>query len=198
MLKIGLTGGVGCGKSTICDQFSRLAVPIIDADVIAHSLVDPGSPALGEIRKKLGDQLITTDGHLDRQQLRQMILTQPSIRNQLEAILHPRIHRVILDELSSAAAAYVIICIPLLLEVAWTDLVDRILVVDCSEEDQIQRLLKRDQSSLSEIRQLISLQIDRPSRLKAADDIIYNNGSIQSLEPKITRLHKKYQQLAAK
>jgi len=200
MLKIGLTGGIGSGKSIVSDFFSQLDVPIIDTDVIAHELVTPQSDAFNEIIKQFGDTLIDNSGKLNRKRLAKIVFKDETQRKILENILHPRINQEINRQIAALETAdgkststnYVIIVIPLLLEANLSHMVDRILVVDSDESQRIQRVQKRDLRSKKDIQAIIRNQIDAPNRLSQADDIITNNGTLEQLRSQVQALHQNY------
>ena len=196
MLVIGLTGGIGCGKTAVTDCFTSLGVPVIDADTVAREVVLPGQPALQAIAEKFGPEAITAEGSLNRNWLREHIFSDAGAKRELEAILHPRIRAEMRRQLGEVDGAYAIFSIPLLLETGQDKTVDRILVVDCDPELQISRVTQRDDASESQTRAIIATQIDRKSRLTAADDIITNNGSLSELRPQVEALHQKYLNLA--
>ena len=201
MLIIGLTGGIGSGKSTVSQFFENLGIPVIDADQLTRELVAPGQPALRAIAKQLGSELINADGELDRAQLRERIFADPAQRKTLEAILHPLAHaaaRQQLTALREAATppAYVILSVPLLIESGWTDLVQRVLVIDVSPTVQQQRASQRDGLNPGQIDAVIRSQIDRDARLAAADDIIHNDADLPALQTQVETLHRQYLQLA--
>lgn len=196
MLRIGLTGGIGCGKSTVSKLFERFGTPVIDADSISRSLVDPGSPALQEIEKSFGSQILTSDGHLDRAKMRQLVFTDTDAKSRLEAILHPRVRDEIESRIQALDADYCVVVIPLLIEAGMTDLVDRVLVVDCSEPEQIARVSTRDRTPADQVKAIIASQVDRETRLAIADDVIDTTGS-PNLQPVVENLHRQYLDLAA-
>jgi dephospho-CoA kinase len=191
-LVIGLTGGIGSGKSTVANGFSSLGVPVIDTDQLARELVEPGQPALDEITATFGPEATTADGRLDRNYMRQLIFTDPARKSQLETILHPKIRHRIRALLADITAPYCIVVIPLLLESRQSDLVERILVVDCPEKEQLARVAARDSLSDNAIQAIIDSQADRNTRLAAADDIIVNDRGISELTGNILKLHKRY------
>ena len=191
-LVVGLTGGIGSGKTTVANGFSALGVPVIDADQLARELVEPGQPALAEIISIFGSEAITADGRLDRDYLRQRIFTDPARKLQLEAILHPKIRQRIRALLADIRTPYSIVVIPLLLEARQTDLVDRILVVDSPEKEQLTRVAARDGLSDNAVMAIIKTQTDRNTRLAAADDIIVNDRTISRLSGQIQKLHRHY------
>lgn len=201
MLIIGLTGGIGSGKSTVSHHFESLGVPVIDADVIARELVAPGQPALQEIAQQFGPELISADGTLDRAQLRQRVFEDDEERKRLEAILHPKVRdsmsqRVAALRDSSTPPAYCVLSIPLLIESGWTGLIQRVLVVDASPAQQEQRASQRDALSPKQIRAIIRSQVDRDTRLAAAGDVIHNDADIAALQAQVEALHRRYLQLA--
>lgn len=191
-LVVGLTGGIGSGKTTVANGFSKLGVPVIDADQLAHELVEPGQIALDEIISTFGPEALTTDGRLDRNYMRQQIFSDPVRKSRLEAILHPKIRQHIRALLSDIRAPYCILVIPLLLETRQTDLVDRILVIDSPEKEQLIRVAARDRLSDNDIMAIMASQADRNTRLAAADDIIVNDQDITALTCHIQELHKHY------
>lgn len=195
MLIIGLTGGIGSGKSTVADIFRQLGVPIIDTDEISRQLVEPGQIALDEIASVLGN-VLTPEGELDRAKLRQIIFDVPEKRLQLEKILHPRIEDEVKKQLTQITHDYVIIVIPLLAEKGKYSFLDRVLVVDCDENLQLQRAMQRDNQDEQQIKNVIKSQATRQQRLSIADDIILNNSGIEHLRSEVARLDKTYRQLA--
>lgn len=197
MLTIGLTGGIGSGKSAAAHCFAELGVPIIDTDLIARQVVEPGQPALTEIAQTFGAEIVTDAGQLDRAALRQLIFADSAKRQQLEAILHPRIRAEMLRQAALLTSPYAIFVIPLLLEAGQQNLVDRILVIDCDDTIRRQRLKQRDQMNDSEIDHAFAAQTSREQRLAAADEIISNNGERNQLRLQIEQLHCRYSQLAA-
>lgn len=197
MLIIGLTGGIGSGKTTVADMFSARGVPVIDADVVARSLVEPGSPAIDEIRADFGDQVLTPNGELDRSAMRELVFADAHKRKRLEAILHPRIRAQMQHEASRAPGPYCLLVIPLLVEVGQQALVDRVLVVDVSVDTQLERVLQRDSLTREQAEAMINSQATREQRLAAADDVIVNNGDLEHLEEQVEKLHEKYLMLTA-
>ena len=196
MLRIGLTGGIGSGKSTVADCFARLGITIIDSDVIARELVRPGSEALQGIAETFGAEVLRTDGTLDRAALRQRIFDDKEARTRLEAILHPRIRRQLQARAAEASGPYVILVIPLLIEQGWTTEVDRVLVVDCSPETQLRRTMARDHVSAEQARAVLQNQADREQRLACADDVIDNENAPRKLEATVARLDRLYRQFS--
>jgi len=191
-LVVGLTGGIGSGKTTVANGFHALGIPVIDADKLARELVEPGQPALDEIISTFGTEATTTDGRLDRNYMRQRIFANPGQKSQLEAILHPKIRQRIRALLADIRTPYCIVVIPLLLETGQTDLVDRILVVDSPEKEQLTRVAARDSLSDNAIMAIINSQTDRNTRLAAADDIIVNDRGMSELTGHIQKLHRHY------
>ena len=196
MFTIGLTGGIGSGKSTVANLFSDLGVPVYDTDAIAREIVEPGQPALKEIIDSFGEKVIHADGTLDRQKLKQLVFDDDQARLQLESILHPRIKEELLRKIATGKTAYCVAVIPLLMEKKWQALVDRILVVDVSEQTQIVRATQRDQLPESMVRKILASQVDRQTRLALADDIINNNDEPEALKAQVNKLHEKYLAMA--
>lgn len=192
MLKVGLTGGIASGKSTVCALFSQHNTPIIDADIIARELVAPNQVALKEIVTLFGNNILLSNGTLDRKQLRQLIFSNSNAKQQLENILHPRIRQQLIQQSDQTHAPYCILAIPLLFESNMSDIVDIILVVNSSQEQQIQRICQRDNLSAEDAQAIISSQATIEQRLTIADDVISNNTSIESLTRMVNELHKKY------
>jgi dephospho-CoA kinase len=197
-LIVGLTGGIGSGKSTVSEIFRQLGIPVIDADVIARTLVEPGQPALGEILKAFGSDSTDSDGVLDRTRLRQLVFSNPEQRRRLEAILHPKIRHEIITLTTNIQTPYCIVVIPLLLETDQRDLVDRILVIDTDVNNQIARVTMRNKLPRNEIVAIISAQASRDSRLAAADEVINNDGSLGELASQVRAQHEKYLKIALK
>jgi dephospho-CoA kinase len=195
-LVVGLTGGIGSGKSTVADLFGRLHVPVIDADVLARDVAAPGQPALQEIINAFGPASVDASGRLDRNTLRQRVFADPTARRRLEAILHPKIRREIIAWVTSIRAPYCIVVIPLLLESGQQDLVDRILVIDAGPDRQIERVARRNGLPRQEIDAIIAVQATREDRLAAADEVIDNDGPLEELEVQVRALHEKYLGLA--
>lgn len=196
MLKVGLTGGIASGKSTVCELFSQHNIPIIDADIIAKELVEPNQVALKEIVRLFGDAILLNNGALDRKQLRQLIFSTPEAKRQLEDILHPRIRQQLIQQSSRLSAPYCILVIPLLIEANMLDLVDHVIVVDTDKEQQIKRICQRDNISSTDAQAIIASQVTMKQRLAIADDIISNNNSIESLTLLVDKLHKKYSSIS--
>jgi dephospho-CoA kinase len=195
-LRIGLTGGIASGKSTVAQRFAELGVPVIDADESARSVVAPGMPGLAQVVRRFGPGIIDSNGALDRRILRNLIFNDPDSRRDLEAILHPAIRASMEQSAKTAVGPYLIMSIPLLVEGGSRDRFDRILVVDTDENVQLQRVLSRDGGSLEQARAILASQASRADRLAAADDVLSNTGSVTELRQAIDRLHERYLLLA--
>jgi dephospho-CoA kinase len=194
--RVGLTGGIASGKTTVARLFEALGVPVIDTDVLAREVVAPGQPLLGQIAARFGGQVIAADGSLDRGALRAKVFADPSARSELEQLTHPAI-RALLEQRSRAARGeYQILVIPLLVETGRATPVDRVLVVDSSEEMQIRRLQARDGSTLEQARQILAAQASREARLAAADDVILNETGLGAVRDRVAELHELYRKLA--
>lgn len=191
-----MTGGIGSGKTTVANGFKTLGVPVIDADQLARELVASGQPALDEIIAVFGKDCISRDGQLNRAYIRQEIYSDAGLKCRLEAILHPKIRQRIRTLLADIHEPYCIVVIPLLLETQQTDLVDRILVVDTPEKEQLARVAARDSLSHNTIMAIMQTQADRSTRLQAADDIIVNNSDLESLTERILELHTQYMDIS--
>jgi dephospho-CoA kinase len=192
MLKVGLTGGIASGKSTVAELFSQYGIPVIDADLIARKLVKPDQDAFEEIVQTFGNQVLDINGSLNRQILRQLIFSDIVAKQKLEAILHPRIRQQLLQQSQACNAIYCILAIPLLLEANMTDLVDRVLVIDLEPTLQLERLCQRDNIPEKKAQDIIDIQCDRQQRLAIGDDVIINNNSIDVLKQRVDRLHQYY------
>lgn len=197
MLKIGLTGGIGCGKTTVARLFAELGAPVIDADQIAHQLVAQGQPALEQIAQQFGADILDPGGSLNRARLREIAFSDPAQKQKLEAILHPLVYQSIQAELERLSSPYCIIAIPLLFETNMAHFVDRVLVVDCPVEIQIARVRKRDQLTLERIQSIIDSQVSRDFRKSHADDLIDNSESDYRLAEQVKKLHNLYLSLSA-
>jgi len=198
MFTVGLTGGIGSGKSAVAECFAEHGVPVIDTDVIARQLTMPGGAALGEIHAHFGDAVMHPDGTLDRAALRRRIFSDPAARNRLEAILHPRIRQSVEQALATLAAPYALIVIPLLVETGgYRDVLNRVLVVDCPEELQIARVMARSGLAQDEVKAILAVQAGRAERRAAADDVIVNTATPAALRADVARLHQHYLSLAA-
>ncbi len=197
VFRVGLTGGIASGKSTVADLFAGLGVPIIDTDLIAREVVAPGTPGLQVVLRAFGADLLLADGSLDRRRLRDLAFATSDRRRELEALLHPLIRARMEDLSATAGGPYQLLVIPLLLESGLETRVDRVLVVDCSESVQRARLTVRDGESAAGADRLLAAQLDRRSRLGRADDILLNDGTRDDLQRGVRDLHAKYLQLAA-
>jgi dephospho-CoA kinase len=193
---VGLTGGIGSGKSTACALFAELGVEIVDADHVSRSVVAPGSPALQQLREQFGDAVVTRDGSLDRAWLRSRIFSDAAVRQQVEALLHPLIRSAMLEQIQRSRSAWLILAAPLLLENRAYDFVDRVLVIDADEAIQVARTSKRDHASEDEVRRIMQVQLPRSERLARADDVISNNGDTASLRRQVQEYSTLYQKLA--
>lgn len=196
MLKIGLTGGVASGKSAAARLFAELGAQIIDTDLIARDVVAPGTSGLQQLTRAFGADVLSPAGELDRAAMRARIFSQPALRQQLEAILHPLIRAGALEEAKTVTGPYQIMVVPLLLETGFDKLVDRVLVIDCPEKLQQERLATRDKIEAGLVRQMLAAQTDRTTRLQGADDVIVNDGSPEQLANAVRILHQQYLQLA--
>ena len=195
MLIIGLTGGIGSGKSVASDKFKSLGITIVDADVASRTVVEPGKPALKEIEDHFGSGIITAEGKLDRNNLREIIATDPEERKWLESVLHPKIGEQITKEISESTSVYTLFVAPLLLETNSQEMCSRVVVVDVPKEVQIQRTAERDKVSPNQVEQMVAAQMDREKRLENADDVLLNSGTIEDLEKQVEELHNKYIQM---
>jgi dephospho-CoA kinase len=196
MLRVGLTGGIGSGKSTVADLFAARGVPIIDTDDLARELVRPGEAAHTEIVRQFGTDMFDPNGALDRGKMRSRVFNDPIQRKRLEAILHPRIRAEVQRRLTATKAPYALVAVPLLIETGFGNLVDRVLVVDCDEALQVQRVAARSGLELAEVRRIMATQASREERLAQADEVIENNADLAQLEKEVTRLHGRYLTLA--
>ena len=194
---VGLTGGIGSGKSAAANLFAALGAAIVDTDVIARELTAPAGPAIPEIRSQFGAEYLTADGALDRAKMRLLVFQDPTARQKLEAILHPRIRAESRARIAAADRPYAIVVVPLLLETgAYRDLTDRVLVVDSAEERQIQRTSQRSALTAADVRAIMAAQLPRAERLARADDVLSNDGSMEELRRQVGELHAKYLALA--
>ncbi|MGW8248453.1 MAG: dephospho-CoA kinase [Acidiferrobacterales bacterium] len=194
-MKIGLTGGIGSGKTTVSQLFEALDVPVIDADVIARSLLEPGTEATRQVISIFGKKIAINDREIDRAKLRELVFDDVDARKKLESILHPIVHQRILEQTAGLSSPYCIIVIPLLFEAGQQDLVDRVLVVDATIENQIRRAASRDQVDTLAIQKILDSQIDPRERLARADDVIENNAGIEQLRQRVLELDTFYRGL---
>ncbi len=194
--RVALTGGIASGKSTVADQFAALGVPVIDTDVIAREVVEPGQPALAEVVATFGTGVLDASGRIDRRRMREHIFADPDARRRLEAILHPAIRAEMARQSLAAAGPYQVLVIPLLAEGGRRDHVDRVLLVDVPEELQIERLVMRDGVTHEQAQASLKAQATRAARLTLADDVICNTGATGELRRAVADLDLKYRQLA--
>lgn len=197
MLKIGLTGGIASGKSEAARRFAALRVPVIDADQLAREAVAPGTAGLQAIVTEFGEEVLRSDGTLDRRALRDRVFADAASRRRLEAIVHPRVRALLDARLDAAEAPYVLVMAPLLVESGLAREMDRVLVVDVPEATQLQRLTARDGESEVGARRILAAQARRSERLEAADDVIVNDADLAELDAAVQRLHRRYLELAA-
>ena len=197
MLVVGLTGGIGSGKTTVSDRFAQFGVPVIDTDQLARELVEPDQPALAEIVADFGVDCLDSDGRLHRARLRERVFADPAGRQRLEAILHPRIRVLARERIARLTAPYCLLVIPLLAETGMTDLVDRVLVVDAPEAEQIRRVMARDGVAEKQAHRVLAAQADRGQRLALADEIVENASDLTALDHRVAVLHQHYSTLAA-
>lgn len=197
MLVIGLTGGIGSGKSTVAEMFAAMGVPVIDMDQIARQVVEPGQPTLAQIIQEFGIDILDAKSRLDRRRLRELIFDSTEKRRHLEAILHPLIRQETKRQLAELDTAYCIVVIPLLLESDQCPFVDRILVVDVPETLQISRTMMRDGVSTAAVQKILAAQIDRNSRLAAADDVVDNSTGLAQVRNRVAELDRQYRELAS-
>ena len=196
-LLVGLTGGIGSGKSTVAQYFAQLGAPVIDADVIAKELVVPGAPALSLIKAQLGAQYFQTDGSLNRSLVREAIFKNPALKTQLESILHPLIQQELFNRAQQFSGSYGIVCVPLLVEnIQNYEWLDRILVIDLSEPLQIERASARDRLTSESIEATLKAQASRSQRLALADDVVVNDEDLEALQEKVRQLHHFYLSLS--
>ncbi|HAI06001.1 dephospho-CoA kinase [Pantoea sp. AN62] len=194
---IALTGGIGSGKSSIARQFAALGVDIIDADLIAREVVEPGTPALQAIEARYGAAILTEQGTLNRARLREIIFQTPEEKSWLNALLHPLINARTQQLIAAASSPYVLWVVPLLVENQLQHQADRVLVIDVDEATQIARTQQRDQLSLAQVQRILAAQATRQQRLACADDIIDNSGEPEDALPQVAELHQRYLRLAA-
>jgi dephospho-CoA kinase len=196
MYRVGLTGGVACGKTTVADMFASLGAGIVDTDAIAREIVAPESAALTAIAAEFGAEIVDPSGHLDRAALRRIVFADAERRQALECILHPRIRERTLARIATLRAPYALVVVPLLFETDFHKLVDRTLVVDCPTDMQLARLLSRDDIDERTARGMLAAQLHRDIRLARADDVVDNGGDLDSTRAQVERLHERYLELA--
>ena len=193
VFSVGLTGGIGCGKSTVADLFAALGATIVDTDVIAHALTAPQGAAMPAIVAEFGPDFAQPDGALDRARMRTLVFSDATARARLEAILHPRIRAATEAAGRAATGAYVIYVVPLLIESgSWRERVTRVLAIDCSEDMQVARVMQRSQLSADEVRAIMATQVTRARRLAEADDVVDNDAGLDALRAQVQALHERY------
>lgn len=197
-LRVGLTGGIGSGKSAVMNFFDELGAPTIDADEISRRITEPGQAAFDEVVVLFGQESLDESGNLNRQKLRELIFAVPALKKELEAIIHPRVYARVREFTESTDYPYCVACIPLLLETGAQDTVDRVLVVDAPEELQVARVSLRDGADERQTRSIIRSQAGRAERLRAAHDIIVNDGTISNMKVQVERLHGRYMSIDTK
>ena len=195
---VGLTGGIGSGKTTVAELFASRGAGLVDTDEISHRLTAPAQPAIAEIVRRFGPRFMAADGSLDRAQMRDHVFADPSARKDLEAILHPLIRQESSKQIRASTAPYVVVVVPLLFETGtYRRETGRILVVDCSQEIQVSRVMARSGLSRDQVLSIIASQVSRQERLRGADDVINNDGDLDALEGQVIPLHLRYLGLAA-
>ncbi|HWI15640.1 MAG TPA: dephospho-CoA kinase [Burkholderiales bacterium] len=198
MYCVGLTGGIGSGKSSAADEFAALGAALVDSDAISHELTRAGGAAIAALREEFGADYITPEGALDRSRMRALVFADAHAKRRLEAVLHPLIRQETTKRIATAHAPYVVLVVPLLLETgAYRELVQRIVVVDCSEATQIARVMARSGLAENEVRAIMATQISRADRLARADDVIRNDGDRAALREQVRALHQRYLAFAA-
>lgn len=196
MFIVGLTGGIGSGKTAVSDFFEKLGIVVVDADLCSRVVVEKGKPALLKIEQKFGSNILLEDGNLNRTLLRQKIFSNPEDKSWLESLLHPLIFEELMRQLEQASSPYVILSSPLLVESGQNTICNRILLVDVPESVQIQRTLLRDNESRQQVESIMKSQASRQERLDKADDVIENTGTLEQLEKTVNSLHAKYLEIA--
>lgn len=195
---VGLTGGIGSGKTAVADAFARLGVEVVDTDALAHRLSASGQPGFDAIMAEFGTGIVQPNGELDRAALRRLVFSDAGARARLEAVLHPLIGAEVARQVELWVGAYGVVVVPLLLErVGLRSLVDRILVVDCPEQEQVRRVVARNGLSPAEVRAIMAAQLNRDRRLAAADEILDNAGAPEAIEPQVRALDRRYRELAS-
>lgn len=195
-LVIGVTGGIGSGKSTVCGAFGRHGIPTIDTDQVAREVVMPGTDGLAAVVAEFGSQVLAADGTLDRAALRRIVFANPAQRRVLEGLLHPRIRARVAEHLAAVTTPYCLVGIPLLAERSGHSYLDRVLVVDCPEEVQIERVMSRDKLTASEVAAIMGSQASRQERLAIADDVVTNTSDLTAIHAQVDLLHDRYLELA--
>lgn len=197
MFVVGLTGGIGSGKTAASDRFASHGITVVDGDVVARQVVEPGTEALRKIIAKFGPGILQANGELDRASLREWVFSQPDERLWLEALLHPLIGQEVIAQLNAASSPYAVLVSPLLVDAGQTALCDRVLVVDVPEQVQIERTCRRDDNSEELVKQIIAAQTSRERRLAAATEVLDNTGTLEDLQRRVDELHERYLQLAS-
>ena len=193
---VGLTGGIGSGKTTISDLFAELGVDVIDTDEISRALTGKAHPAVAQISEQFGPDVVAGDGSLNRDRMREIAFSDPEARKKLQGILHPLIRAEVQRRLAASAELYALVVVPLLVESRGYDFADRVLVIDCSEEQQIERVMHRSGLSGDQVKAIMATQASRSERLAAADDVINNDGQIADLRSQVEKLHRQYLSLS--
>ena len=189
---IALTGGIGSGKSTVASIFSRLGIAVIDTDRISHELTSKDGPAIKAIKEAFGDAYVR-EGSLDRMKMRKLVFSEESSRKRLESILHPMIRDEVKRRIGLVSSPYFVVVVPLFFETnQYGHIVDRVLVVDCSEAQQVERAMKRSSLSEAEVLAIMEKQVGRSERIEGADDVVENGGTMEMLEAEVLKLHNKY------
>ena len=195
---VGLTGGIGSGKSAVADIFAGLGITVVDTDAVAHELTGAKGAAMPAIAAAFGADVLLPTGALDRAAMRRLVFGDPAVRLRLEGILHPLIRRESLARCQAAVSPYVVLAVPLLVESGvYRQIVRQVLVVDCAEAVQVERVMARSGLTAGEVRRIMSAQVSRAERLAAADDVIDNNGDLAALAPQVEALHRRYLDLCA-
>jgi len=194
---VGLTGGIGSGKTTVADLFAAQGVSVIDTDLIAHGVTAPGGSAMPAILKQFGSGFVLPNGAMDRDRMRQLVFSDAAQKARLEAILHPLIRQETEAAAAQATGAYTMFVVPLLVESgSWRQRVARVLVIDCDEATQVARVMKRNALSEAQVRAIMAAQVPRATRLAAADDVLENEGDAESLQHQVDLLHARYVEMA--
>lgn len=193
---VGVSGGIGSGKTTVTNYFKKFNIDVIDADIVARQVVEPGTPGLQAIVGKFGQKILDINGALDRSQLRQLVFSEPENKEWLNHLLHPAIRTEMVKQVQQAKSVYCLLSVPLLVENKLYEMVDRVLIVDVSETNQLKRTLLRDKTNAQQIQAIMDSQASREQRLAVADDVIDNNDSPEKLLIQVELLHQTYLQLA--
>jgi dephospho-CoA kinase len=196
-LIVGLTGGIASGKSIVANMFAKLGAGIVDTDLVAREVVAPGEPGLAAVTNAFGNEVLLRSGELDRAALRRIVFADEAKRRQLEALLHPLIRARTRERLAVLSTPYALVAVPLLVETSFGELVDRVLVVDCPEPLQLERLMRRDAIPRPEALAMVRAQTDRATRLRAAHDVVDNGGTTEATQRQVELLHRRYLELAA-